>query len=53
MHRFAPEFAHLWLGSQPAGRERAEQDTSADEAKEQEKALEALGDRVAAARSIV
>ena len=50
MESFAPEFAHYWLPSQAADVGDAKDDRRDDDA--QQAALEALADRVSAARSV-
>jgi hypothetical protein len=53
MESFAPEFAHYWLLGQAANAGDAKDDRRDDDAHAQQAALEALADRVTAARSIV
>jgi len=52
METFAPEFAHYWLTGQSANVEYARDDRRDDDANAQQAALEALADRVTAARSV-
>jgi hypothetical protein len=53
METFAPEFAHYWLAGQVGSACDAKDDRRDDEANAQQAALEALAERVTAARSIV
>jgi hypothetical protein len=52
MESFAPEFAQYWLTGQPANVGEAKDDRRDDDANAQRAALEALADRVTAARSV-
>jgi hypothetical protein len=53
MESFAPEFAHYWLNGQAAAAGDSKRERVEDDAIAQQAALEALADRVSAARSIV
>ena len=52
MESFAPQFAHYWLTAQVASVRDAKDVRPNDDANTQEAALEALADRVTAARSV-
>jgi hypothetical protein len=52
MESFAPEFAHYWLTGQPAGAGETKSDRRDNETNAQQAALEALAERVTAARSV-
>src|SRR6266496_2916785 len=52
MESFAPEFAHYWLTGQGANVGETRDDRRDDDANAQQAALEALADRVTAARSV-
>ena len=53
MDTFAPEFAHYWLASQAGSDDRKPDRPDDDGSSAQQQALEALADRVSAARSII
>jgi len=52
MESFAPEFARYWLTGQAANVRETKDDRRDDDANAQQAALEALADRVTAARSV-
>jgi hypothetical protein len=52
MESFAPEFAQYWLTGQRANVGEAKDDRRDNDANAQQAALEALADRVTAARSV-
>jgi hypothetical protein len=52
MESFAPEFARYWLSGQAAHMGEAKDDRRDNDANAQKAALEALADRVTAARSV-
>lgn len=52
MESFAPEFAQYWLTGQAANVGDAKDDRRDNDANAQQAALEALADRVTAARSV-
>jgi hypothetical protein len=52
MESFAPEFAHYWLTGQGANVGDAKDDRRDNDANAQQAALEALADRVTAARCV-
>ena len=52
MESFAPEFAHYWVTGQMANAGDAKDDRRDNDASAQQAALEALADRVTAARSV-